>query len=174
MSYDALDDVPWQVKSRRQQQQQQQNSSPTFSIITDSSSPQQPGHNHQVVSPSLALGASQASASNLQLDTASAAHASSSGSIRLQQVSQMVIPQELLQHHLQLGQMPDIEHLRNAMHAVASDLEGRSNRLARAVQFQMGGVTSLQDHLTDLQRQTAAGEVKRNEMMRHVGGCLKI
>ena len=46
MSYDALDDVPWQVKSRQQQQQQQQNSSPTFSIITDSS--QQPGHNHQV------------------------------------------------------------------------------------------------------------------------------
>ena len=47
MNYDALDDVPWQVKSRRQQQQQQQNSSPTFSIITDSSSPQQPGHNRQ-------------------------------------------------------------------------------------------------------------------------------
>ena len=97
MSYDALDDVPWLVKSRRQQQQQQQNSSPTFSIITDSSSPQQPGHNHQVMSPSLPLGASQASASNLQLNTASAAHADSSGSIRLQQMSQMVIPQELLQ-----------------------------------------------------------------------------
>ena len=55
------------------------------------------------------------------------------------------------------------------MHAVASDLEGRSNQLARAVQFQMGGITSLQDHLTDLQRQTAAGE----EMMRHVSGCLE-
>ena len=59
------------------------------------------------------------------------------------------------------------------MHAVASDLEGRSNQLARAVQFQMGGITSLQDHLTDLQRQTAAGEVKRDEMMRHVSGCLE-
>ena len=180
MSYDALDDVPWQVKSRRQQQQQQQNSSPTFSIITDSSSPQQPGHNHQVMSPSLALGASQASASNLQLNTASAGHADSSGSLRFQQMSQMVIPQELLQmlqqlqqHHVQLEQMPDIEHLRNAMHAVASDLEGRSNQLARTVQFKMGGITSLQDHLTDPQRQTAAGEVKREEMMRHVSGCLE-
>ncbi|CAE7452661.1 hypothetical protein AK812_SmicGene24745 [Symbiodinium microadriaticum] len=95
-------------------------------------------------------------------------------------MSQMVIPQELLQmlqqlqqHHVQLEQMPDIEHLRNATHAVGSDLEGRSNQLARAVQFQMGGITSVQDHLTDLQRQTAAGEVKREEMMRHVSGCLE-
>ena len=180
MSYDALDDVPWQVKSRRQQQQQQQNSSPTFSIVTDASSPQQPGHNHQVMSPSLALGASQASASNPRLNTASAAHAVSSGSIRLQQMSQMVIPQELLQmlqqlqqHHLQLRQVPAFEHLRNAMHAVASDLEGRSDQLARAVQFQMEGITSLQDHLTDLQRQTAAGGVKKDEMMPHMSGCLE-
>ena len=57
------------------------------------------------------------------------------------------------------------------MNAVASDLEDRSNQLAPAVQFQMGGITSLQD-LTDLQRQTVTGEVKREELMRHVSGCL--
>ena len=150
--YNPLDDLPVQIRRSI--------ASPVpshFSIVTGSPSPKLV-HDQQVMSPRAPLGQTSANTQQHRQQTAateSAANIAADGSVVFRSLSQVVLPADMVSRlqalqNLELGQLADLDHIRQGMQALADELVRRSELLGQCVQRAANGTLEDRENIQSL------------------------
>ena len=150
--YNPLDDLPVQIRRGI--------ASPVpshFSIVTGSPSPTLV-HNQQVMSPRAPLGQTSANTQQHRQQTAateSAGNIAADGSVVFRSLSQVVLPADMVSRlqalqNLELGQLADLDHIRQGMQALADELVRRSELLGQCVQRAANGTLEDRENIQSL------------------------
>ena len=121
----------------------------TFLILFD--------HNQQVMSPRASLGQDSALSADQHLQQQQHRHASAAaGSVVFKSLSQVIIPPDMISRHealqrLELGQLADLDHVRQSMQGLADELFRRSELLGQCVPKTASGSQENREQISTLQ-----------------------